>query len=80
MKTIITIKKDKPANNALILLARELAKNNDNSITIKEITQEKGKTELIFPSEDSKDPFAFFDLLSDFPTIGELRKTAWPEI
>jgi len=81
METIITIKKKKPAFKALILLAKELEKNDNTSISVKEKgPQRKRNLDLITPSKNAGDPFAFFDQLSDFPSLGELRKQAWPEI
>ncbi|MGF7141277.1 hypothetical protein [Roseimarinus sediminis] len=80
MTTIITIKKNKPANKALILLARELEKNDNTSISIKELSGSKEEFDLILPLENAKNPFSLFDLLYDFPTIDEIRKTAWPKI
>jgi len=79
METIITIKKNKPAFNALILLAKELEKNDHASISISEVNKKKQKFELIAPINNN-DPFVFFDQLSDFPTFNELRKQAWPKI
>ena len=43
METIITIKKNKPAFNALILLAKELEKNDHASISISEVNKKKAK-------------------------------------
>jgi hypothetical protein len=80
METIITIKKNKPAFNALILLAKELEKNDHASISISERNKKKQKFELITPTDKAINPFDFFDQLSDFPTLDELRKQAWPKI
>lgn len=80
METIIRIKKNKPAFKALILLAKELEKNDHTSISISEEMQKKGKIELIKPKGNPDDPFLFFNQLADFPTIDELRKQAWPKI
>jgi hypothetical protein len=78
METIITIKKNKPAFKALILLAKELEKNDDTSISVKEKGPQKKKNfDLITPSKNAGDPFAFFDQLSDFPSLDKLRKQAW---
>jgi len=74
METIIRIKKNKPAFKALILLAKELAKNDHASISINEVSKKKQSFDLIAPTGDSKDPFSFFDQLSDFPNLDELRK------
>ena len=74
------IKKNKPAFNALILLAKELAKNDKTSISISEIYKEKIKFDLIKPTSNANDPEIFFDQLSDFPTLEDLRKQAWPGI
>ena len=80
METVITIKKNKPAFNALILLAKELEKNDHTSISISEVNIRKQKFELIVPTSITDDPSVFFDQLSDFPTLDELRKQAWPKI
>jgi hypothetical protein len=80
METIITIKRNKPAYKALILLAREFEKNDNTSITIRETRKKKKKIDLILPSNGAEVPFTFFDQLSDFPTIGELREKAWPKV
>ena len=80
METIIRIKKNKPAFNALILLAKELEKNDHASISISEVNKKKQKFELIVPTSNQSDPFVLFDQLTDFPTLDELRKQAWPKI
>ncbi|MCK9412251.1 MAG: hypothetical protein M0Q53_08115 [Prolixibacteraceae bacterium] len=80
METVITIKKNKPAFNALILLAKELEKNDHASISISERNKKKQKFDLIIPSANSDDNFALFDQLADFPTLDEIRKQAWPKI
>jgi len=80
METIIRIKKNKPAFKALILIAKELEKNDHTSISISERTQKKEKIELIIPVGKTNDPFQFFDQLADFPAPDELRKLAWPQI
>ena len=80
METVITIKKNKPAFNALILLAKELEKNDHASISISEGNNKKHKFDLIAPTSNTNDPFVYFDQLSDFPTLDELRKQAWPGI
>lgn len=79
METIIRIKKNKPAFKALILLAKELEKNDHASISINELIKKKQKFDLITPTAFA-DPSVFFDQLSDFPTLDELRKQAWPKI
>jgi hypothetical protein len=79
METIIRIKKNKPAFNALILLAKELEKNDHSSISISEVHIKKQKFELIDPKNNNNDPFVLFDQLSDFPGLDELRKQAWPK-
>jgi len=63
----------------LILLAKELEKNDHASISISEVNKKKQKFDLIEPISNAIDPFAFFDLLSDFPDLDELRKQAWPK-
>lgn len=78
METIIRIKKDKPAFNALILLAKELAKNDQASISISEGHRKKKKFDLIKPTNKTNDLGKFFDQLSDFPNLDDLRKQAWP--
>ena len=80
MKTIITIKKNKPAFKALILLAKELEKNDHTSISISEIKQKKKDFDLILPDANADDPFSLFEQLADFPTLNELRKQAWPKV
>lgn len=80
METIIRIKKNKPAFKALILIAKELEKNDHTSISISEGILKKGKIDLISPTGKAKDPFVFFNQLADFPTLDELRKHAWPKI
>jgi hypothetical protein len=79
METTITIKKNKPAFKALILLARELEKNDHTSISISEGNKQKQNFDLITPTDNNVDPFVFFDQLTDFPTLDELRKQAWPK-
>ena len=44
METIITIKKNKPAYRALILLAKEFEKNDNTSISIKEENKQKERS------------------------------------
>ena len=80
METIIRIKKNKPAFKALIKLAKELEKTDHTSISISEIDSKKYKNNLIEPTQVSEDPAVYFDQLSDFPSIDELRKQAWPKI
>ena len=80
METIIRIKKNKPAFNALILLAKELEKNDHASISISEVNKTKQKIDIIAPTSNTNDPFVFFDQLADFPTLDKLRKQAWPKI
>jgi len=78
MKTIITIKKKKPAYKALILLAKALEKEDNTSISVSEIKKES--VDLILPVNKTADPFIYFDLLTDFPTFDELRQKAWPKV
>ncbi|MDO9040080.1 MAG: hypothetical protein Q7U65_01755 [Bacteroidota bacterium] len=80
METIIRIKKNKPAFKALILLAKELAKNDQASISINEVSKKTQNFDLIEPTKNSKDPFTFFDQLSDFPNLDDLRELAGPKI
>ena len=83
MGTIITIKKNKPAFKALILLAKELEKN-DASISVSELSEtpkiEENELFIISPKNKIKDPSFLFDQFSDFPTLKQLRKKAWPKI
>ena len=80
METIIRIRKNKPAFKALILLAKELEKNDHTSISISEINRRKQKYDLIAPTINKVDMTQLFDQLSDYTTLDELRKIAWPEI
>ena len=80
METIIRIKKSKPAFKALILLAKELEKTDQSSISITEGIQKKGRFDLINPTGNANESFLFFDQLTDFPTLVEIRKQAWPKI
>lgn len=80
METIITIKKNKPAFKALIKLAKELEKTDHTSISISEVDNNNYKTNLIKPKQVSEDAAVYFEQLSDFPSIDELRKQAWPKI
>jgi hypothetical protein len=81
METIIRIKKDKPAFNALILLAKELEKSDHTSISINEVSLKKKKRiDLIEPQIQDNDISVLFNQLDDFPTLDELRKKAWPKI
>ena len=69
METIIKIKKNKPAFKALILLAKELEKNDHTSISISEGIPRKEKIDLILPKVNAKDPFLFFNQLTNFPSL-----------
>lgn len=80
METIITIRKNKPAFKALILLSKELEKNDHQTITIKERVKEHRKFELIDPVKKDLDQASYFDQLSDFPMLDELRKVEKMEI
>jgi hypothetical protein len=80
METIITIKKNKPAYKALILIAKELEKNDHISISISERAQKKEYPNFIAPKREARAPFNLFEQLSDFPTLIELRKKAWPKV
>lgn len=80
METIIRIRKNKPAFKALILLAKELEKNDHTSISINEVKSKKQNFELIAPKSITNDLSVFFDQLSDFPTLDELRKQVGPKI
>ena len=80
METIIRIKKNKPAFKALIQLAKELEKNDHTSILISEVNKKKQNVELIPPIGSRINLIDFFDQLSDFPTMDEIRVQAWPKI
>lgn len=80
METIIRIKNNKPAFKALILLAKELEKSDHASISISEVIKKKQKFDLIEPICPMDDLSFFFNQLSDFPSLDELRKQAWPRI
>jgi hypothetical protein len=80
METIITIRKNKPAYKALIALARELRKNDQSSISITEALPVEKDFDIIKPAKNQDNPFVLFAQLSDFPTIEEIRKQAWPKI
>ncbi|MFN3554329.1 MAG: hypothetical protein ACK4VN_00025 [Bacteroidales bacterium] len=79
MTTIITIKKNKPAFRALILLAKELKKSDESAILIEE-EAEVSQFELSEPSTLGEDPEYYLNLLTDFPSLEEIRKKAWPGI
>lgn len=79
METIITIKKDKPAYRALILLAKALEKNDNTSISIEEQTKKLKNLNLIMPKKKHNNPFQYFDQLADFPSVSNLRKNACPK-
>ncbi|HLN73667.1 MAG TPA: hypothetical protein VK205_10255 [Prolixibacteraceae bacterium] len=66
METIIRIKKNKPAFKALILLAKELEKNEPTAISIIEEVKNNEKVDLIVPTNSPNDPFPLFDQLTDF--------------
>ena len=76
MTTIITIKKNKPAYRALILLAKELKKADDSSIIIEEEQGEEMLYELTEPAILKEDPELYLDQLTDFPSLNEIRKKA----
>jgi hypothetical protein len=76
METIITIKKNKPAFQALVLLAKELGKK-DASISVVEKTEYD--QDVIAPKHLIKNPFDLVYNLSDYPTLKQLRKKAWPK-
>jgi hypothetical protein len=78
METIIRIKKNKPAYKALIMLARELRNNDESSIEINESYSEDD-FDVSPPLHKEAIPDSLFEELSDFPTIEELRKLAWPK-
>jgi hypothetical protein len=78
VETIITIRKNKPAYKALILLARELEKSDKNSISIVEKKKNKG-INLIAPVEKPDNIAHYFEQLIDYPSIEEVRNKAWPK-
>ena len=80
METVITIKKNKPAYRALILLAKELEKNDNASISIKKEEKNKKYLNLILPTKKSTNLFDCFEQLSEFPSLSDLRMKAWPKI
>jgi hypothetical protein len=80
METIITIKKNKPAYKALILLAKEFEKNDHTSISISERIPKMKNIDIIPPKREVGAAFDLFEQLSDFPTLAELRKKAWPKV
>jgi hypothetical protein len=55
METIIRIKKNKPAFKALILLAKELEKNEPTSISISEGIKKKGKMDFVHEIQKSRE-------------------------
>lgn len=80
METIIRIRKNKPALKALILLARELQKTDDTSISVKDVSdfyQLQQELALIKPKRSKIDLAKLLNMIADFPTIGELRRIAW---
>jgi hypothetical protein len=80
METIITIKKNKAAFRTLISLAKELEKK-DTSISVREINEtEKLTLDIIPPKSEIKDISDLLSEISDFPTLKQLRKKAWPTI
>ncbi len=81
METIISIKKNKPEFKALISWAKELEKQ-DKSISVNTISEKsvKNVAPLISPKNKDKDVLLLFEQLSDFPTLKQLRKKAWPKI
>lgn len=80
METIITIKKNKPAYKALILLAKEFEKSDHSSISITEGIPKKEYPGIITPTRKANAPFSLFERLSDFPALVELRKKAWRKV
>ncbi len=80
METIIRIKRNKPAFKALVLLAKELEKNDHSSISITYINKKRKKISLIEPVNENVDPSVYFGQLLDFPSLDELRSKAWPKI
>ena len=80
METIITIRKNKPAFKALILLANELEKNDHKAISIVERTKQRRTFELITPVNETFDQESYFNKLSDFSALDELGIIVWPKI
>lgn len=80
METVITIKKNKPACRALILLAKELEKKDHKSISVTKSAQGEKHFEFIQPVKSDVDIFLLFNQLANFPTIEEIRNKAWRKI
>lgn len=79
MNTIIAIKKNKPAFDTLISLAKELEKK-DDSISVYEFNDTESDSEVLPPKSSRKDLIPLFNNLKNFPTLRKVRKKAWPKI
>ena len=80
METVITIKKNKPACKALILLAKELEKKDNKSISVTKSERVEKHFEFIHPVKSDVDVFSLFGTLENFPTIEEIRNKAWRKV
>jgi len=80
METVITIKKNKPACKALILLAKELEKKDNKSISVTKSDRIEKHFEFIQPVRSDIDIFSLFGTLENFPTIEEIRNKAWRKV
>ncbi len=77
METVITIKKNKPACKALILLAKELEKKDNKSISVTKSDRRERHFEFIQPVKSDVDVFSLFSQLANFPTIEEIRNSGY---
>lgn len=80
METVITIKKNKPACKALILLAKELEKKDNKSISVTKSVRVERDFEFIQPEKSDIDVFTLFNQIEDFPTLEEIRNKAWRKV
>ena len=80
METVITIKKNKPACKALILLAKELEKKDSKSISVRKSVRVERHFEFIQPEKSDIDVFTLFNQIENFPTLEEIRNKAWRKV
>lgn len=80
METVITIKKNKPACKAVILLAKELEKKDNKSISVTKSDKGEKHFEFIQPVKSDIDVFSLFKQLENFPSIEEIRNKAWRKV
>jgi hypothetical protein len=80
METVITIKKNKPACKALILLAKELEKKDNKSISVTKSARDERLFEFIQPVKTDVDVFSIFEQMTNFPTLEEIRNIAWRKV